>query len=89
MITFLIFCHWKKGSQKWVKIAPTLFTVVVILNYLIIPIANTLMIAIILIETGEYIGYLKSYFIFFAVLFSNRILEFLFRIRVYVLQDAK
>ena len=39
ILTFLIFGKWKKGGEKWLKIAPKLFYCLTILLYVIMPIA--------------------------------------------------
>jgi len=39
-ITFLIFVPWKKGPAWYIKISHVIFYVLLLTNYLIIPIAN-------------------------------------------------
>lgn len=39
-ITFLIFVPWKKGPKNYLKISPMLFFILLISNYLIVPIIN-------------------------------------------------
>lgn len=39
-ISFLIFAHWKKGPEWYLKISHIIFYSLLLLNFLIIPIAN-------------------------------------------------
>lgn len=41
-ITFLIFVHWKKGSEMWLKISYIVFYVLLLTNYVILPMVNVL-----------------------------------------------
>lgn len=90
-ITFLIFVNWKKGPDWWLKISHFVFYVMLLMNYIIVPLINVL-ISIFYIVTP--LVNLKSesietYIIFFTVVCIMRIIEYFILIRRTVLLDAK
>lgn len=83
--------HWKKGPAWWLKYSHYVFFVLLLINYLILPIIN---IAVSLF----YILYpdlnlkeqsIESYVIFIFIVCISRVIEFFVQIRRTVLLDAR
>jgi hypothetical protein len=36
----MIFVHWKKGTEQWLKYSSKIFIAVLFINYLILPVSN-------------------------------------------------
>ena len=90
-ITYLIFVPWKKGPAWYLKISHIIVYILLITNYLIIPIAN-LGLAVFFIVDPSYDlknQSVQSWVVFFNVVCFSRILEFFTMIRKTVLIDAK
>ncbi len=90
-ITYLIFVPWKKGPAWYLKISHIIVYILLITNYLIIPIAN-LGLAVFFIVDPSYDlknQTVQSWVVFFNVVCFSRILEFFTMIRKTVLIDAK
>jgi len=90
-ITYLIFVPWKKGPAWYLKISHIIMYILLITNYLIIPIAN-LGLAVFFIVDPSYDlknQTVQSWVVFFNVVCFSRILEFFTMIRKTVLIDAK
>ena len=90
-ITYLIFVPWKKGPSWYLKISHIIVYILLITNYLIIPIAN-LGLAVFFIVDPIYNlknQTVQSWVVFFNVVCFSRILEFFTMIRKTVLIDAK
>jgi hypothetical protein len=90
-ITYLIFVPWKKGPAWYLKISHIIVYILLITNYLIIPIAN-LGFAVFFIVDPSYDlknQTVQSWVVFFNVVCFSRILEFFTMIRKTVLIDAK
>ena len=90
-ITYLIFVPWKKGPAWYLKISHIIVYILLITNYLIIPIAN-LGLAVFFIVDPIYDlknQTVQSWVVFFNVVCFSRILEFFTMIRKTVLIDAK
>ena len=90
-ITYLIFIPWKKGPAWYLKISHIIVYILLITNYLIIPIAN-LGLAIFFIVDPSYDlknQSVQSWVVFFNIVCFSRILEFFTMIRRTVLIDAK
>ena len=90
-ITYLIFVPWKKGPAWYLKISHIIVYILLITNYLIIPIAN-LGLAVFFIVDPNYDlknQTVQSWVVFFNVVCFSRILEFFTMIRKTVLIDAK
>lgn len=73
MITFIIFTHWKKGSERWKKCAPAFFLVIVVLDFLLIPLVNAAIIFSTFVQLAGYEGYFNTYLLYFFIVFSVRI----------------
>ena len=90
-ITYLIFVPWKKGPAWYLKISHIIVYILLITNYLIIPIAN-LGLAVFFIVDPSYDlknQTVQSWVVFFNIVCFSRILEFFTMIRKTVLIDAK
>ncbi len=90
-ITYLIFIPWKKGPAWYLKISHIIVYILLITNYLIIPIAN-LGLAIFFIVDPSYDlknQSVQSWVVFFNIVCFSRILEFFTMVRRTVLIDAK
>ena len=90
-ITYLIFVPWKKGPAWYLKISHIIVYILLITNYLIIPIAN-LGLAVFFIVDPIYDlknQTVQSWVVFFNVVCFSRVLEFFTMIRRTVLIDAK
>jgi len=87
----LVFIHWKKGQDWWLKISPYLFGFLLFFVYLIMPVTNIIVIVAVMIDPNikikEYDT--NSYIIFFLTLYTIRVVEFLTWIRKSVLDDAR
>lgn len=90
-ITFLIFVSWKKGSEKWLKISPYIFFFMLITNYLILPIINIFVALYLIIDPKVDLKNIavESYVVFFLVVSTGRVLDYITLIRRTVVLDAK
>ena len=90
-ITFLIFVSWKKGPEKWLKISPYIFFFMLITNYLILPIINIFVALYLIIDPKVDLKKIavESYVVFFLVVSTGRVLEYITLIRRTVVLDAK
>lgn len=90
-ITYLIFIPWKKGPAWYLKISHIIVYILLITNYLIIPIGN-LGLALFFIVDPVYNlreQTVQSWVVFFNIVCVSRILEFFTMIRRTVLLDAR
>ena len=89
-ITFLIFVDWKKGSQWWLKISPYVCYVMILANYLLIPIVNLIPAIYYLFAPNLVLKdfTIESYVIYYGILCLCKIVEYFTLIRKYVLKDA-
>jgi hypothetical protein len=87
----LVFIHWKKGQDWWLKISPYLFGFLLFFVYLIMPVINVIVISSVMIDPNikikEYDT--NSYIIFFLILYTIRVVEFLTWVRKSVFDDAR
>lgn len=89
-IFVLIFVHWKKGPEWWLKISPTIFFILLFAAFLILPALNVI-ISIVFICDPKYdirAQPIESYVVFFMVLYMIRIIEFFTWIRKSIFDDA-
>lgn len=92
LITILIFVSWKKGGPTWwTPISHKVFFVLLIVDYLVIPL---IVLLTTLIYFSTYISYkekniLESFLILFPVLFMFRMFEFFTYIRHQVIAEAQ
>lgn len=70
IIFMLIFVHWKKGPETWIKIAPFLYVALVIVLYITLPICNlvSMIIAIASPNVDLRTNIFESWVIFYLVL---------------------
>jgi hypothetical protein len=90
-ITILIFLHWKKGSNWWVKLAPSLFHVLVFTNYVVVPVVVICTSVIVAIRgyVDNVVDAIESFTVFFDVLMVLHNTEYFTFIRPVILVDAK
>jgi hypothetical protein len=90
-ITFLIFVHWKKGPDWYLKYSHKVFFILLLLNYLILPGLNVAFFLFYIIWPGINLKQqsIESYIIFVSIVCLMRIFEFVTLIRRSVLLDAK
>ena len=90
-IVFLIFVPWKKGPEWYLRISPAIFYVLVLMNYLIIPLANLGLSAYYVIDPKYDLKsqVIQSWVVFYNVVNFSRVLEYFFVIRRTILLDAK
>ena len=90
-IIFLIFVPWKKGPEWYLRISPAIFYVLVLMNYLIIPIANLGLSAFYIIDPNYDLKtqIIQSWVVFYNVVNFSRVLEYFVVIRRTILLDAK
>lgn len=91
-ITFLVFVEWKKGPKWYVKAAPIIFFSFLLLNFLIVPIANIVYFFILAFGVPGFsvkLVFIESWVIFFLIVSMTRIFDFFFVIRRSVLVDAR
>jgi len=90
-ITYLIFVPWKKGPAWYLKISHIIVYILLITNYLIIPIANLGLAVFFIVDPSYNLKNqtVQSWVVFFNVVCFSRILEFFTMIRKTVLIDAK
>lgn len=90
-IIFLIFVPWKKGPEWYLRISPTIFYVLVLMNYLILPLGNLGLSAFYVIDPKYDLKtqVIQSWVVFYNVVNFSRVLEYFFIIRRTILLDAK
>ena len=90
-ITYLIFVPWKKGPEWYLKHSHKVFFVLLVTNYLVLPIINN--IAFIYFITDPQVDLKKesieSYIVFFNIVCFMRIVEYVVIVRRTVWLDAK
>lgn len=83
--------HWKKGPAWWLKYSHYVFFVLLLINYLILPIIN-------IVVSFFYIVYpsvdlkqqsIESYVIFIFIVCISRVIEYFVQIRRTVVLDAR
>ncbi len=83
--------HWKKGPAWWLKYSHYVFFVLLLINYLILPIIN-------IVVSFFYIVYpsvdlkeqsIESYVIFILIVCISRVIEYFVQIRRTVVLDAR
>jgi hypothetical protein len=88
----LVFVEWKKGPKWYVKAAPIIFFSFLLLNFLIVPIANIVYFFILAFGVPGFsvkLVFIESWVIFFLIVSMTRIFDFFFVIRRSVLVDAR
>jgi hypothetical protein len=88
----LVFVEWKKGPKWYTKASPIIFFTFVLLNFLIVPIANIVYFFILAFGVPGFAVkqvFVESWVIFFLIVSMSRIFDFFFVIRRSVLIDAK
>lgn len=90
-IAFLIFVHWRKGSDWWLKVSLPIFVFVLKLCFLIIPLINVVVTITLIIDPQLNLLNMPktSWVIFNNTLYLNRIFDYLFSIRKSVMDDAR
>jgi len=91
-ITFLVFVEWKKGPKWYTKNSPILFFTFMLLNFIIVPLANIVYFFILAFAVPGFEVkqvFIESWVIFFLIVSMSRVFEFFFVIRRSVLLDAK
>jgi len=90
-VTILIFVSWQKGSNCWQKIAPKVFYILILLNFVIIPLINVLYQIFIAayppIKARD--SYWESFLIFFMVSCFTKPFQFYLIVRKSFIYDAK
>ena len=92
LITILIFVSWKKGGPAWWgPISHKVFFVLLLVDYLVIPliVILTTIIYFAINENYTEIKIIESFLILFSVLFTFRIFEFFTYIRHQVIAEAQ
>lgn len=89
MITFMTFIQWRKGPSWWQKVAPFVFVIFSITDYLIFPILCLAMcITSFFHLNGHALEWVQSYYLYFAIIFASRLIDF--PIKIYpLLKEAK
>ena len=87
----MIFVHWKKGSERWLKYSFKVFYILLLLNYVILPVLNLLIFIYYILDPRVNLkaNPVESYIIFTAIVCLSRLLEFFTLIRRSILLDAK
>lgn len=90
-ITFLIFVHWKKGPEWWLKVSDKVFFLFLMLNYLIIPFINIAITLYFIFNPTINLKQksIESYIVFFFVICFMRMVEYVTIVRRTVLLDAR
>ncbi len=90
-ITILVFIHWKKGPEWWLKISYKIYFVLLVTIFVILPLINEVLAVILFITPAANLESqpIESFCVFFFVLYFIRIVEFFTWIRRSVLDDAK
>ena len=90
-ITFLIFVHWKKGPEWWLKISYIVFFALLLINYVILPLINIAISIYYIVWPGINlkIQTIESYVIFITIVCLSRLVEYVFLIRRTVVLDAR
>lgn len=90
-IIFLIFVPWKKGPEWYLRISPKIFKVLILLNYLVIPLGNLGLSAFYVIDPKYDLKtqVIQSWVVFYNIVNFSRVLEYFFIIRRTILLDAK
>ena len=90
-ITFLVFVSWKKGPAWWTKISHYVFFILLLLNYIIIPLANIVVFVWYVLDPTIDLKSepIESYIIFFSVICFARIMEYVTLVRRTVVLDAR
>jgi hypothetical protein len=90
-ITYLIFVPWKKGPEWYLKHSHKLFFVLLVTNYLALPIINNIAFIyfIFLPSVDLKKESIESYIVFFNIVCFMRIVEYVVIVRRTVWLDAK
>jgi hypothetical protein len=90
-ITFLIFVHWKKGAEWWLKISYIVFYVLLLTNYVILPLVNVGIFVFFIIAPAINLKdeTIESYVIFINIICLLRLIEYATLVRRSVLLDAR
>lgn len=90
-ITYLIFIPWKKGPAWYVKNSHVIVYILLMANYLVIPIGNLGIAMFFIIDPAYDLKNetVQSWVVFFNIVCVSRILEFFTMIKRTVLLDAK
>lgn len=90
-VTILIFVSWQKGSKWWQKIAPKVFYMLILVNFVIVPVINILFQTFIAaypkVKARE--SYWESFLVFFMVACCAKPIQFWFIVRKSFIHDAK
>jgi hypothetical protein len=82
-VTILIFVSWQKGSQWWQKIAPKVFYMLILVNFVIVPVINifyqTFIAAYPKVKVTD--SYWESFLVFFMVACCAKPIQFWFIVR--------
>ena len=90
-ITFLIFVHWKKGSDWWLTVSkPAMFTLLIV-NYFCVPLFCVLIQILVLMAPfiHNFNFVVESFFLFYNVMMLLRVIEYFTFIRPYVIGEAR
>jgi hypothetical protein len=90
-ITFLIFVHWKKGADWWLKISYIVFYVLLLTNYIVLPLINIVASVFFIVSPNINLEdeTIESYVVFITIVCLMRLIEYFTLIRRSVLLDAK
>lgn len=90
-ITILIFGHWKKGSDLYLRYSQPIFYGLLFVNYLVVPIIVIVCSVTVIVKQhvhGE-VSSIESFTVFFDVLMVLHYTEFFTFIRPVILVDAE
>lgn len=87
----LVFVHWKKGSELWLRISPYIFGTLLIFAFVIMPFFNVALSVYLIIDSSIALvdQQIESYVVFFQFLYLIRIFEFFTWIRKSIFDDAR
>ena len=90
-ITFMIFVHWKKGSDWWLKISKPAMYFLLLVNYFGVPLfCITIQVLVLMAPSIRRFNLVvESFFLFYNVMMVLRIIEYFTFIRPYVIGEAK
>ena len=90
-ITVIIFVHWKKGSDTWKKYSYYGFRILILLNYVVIPIWDIVVCSIVF-GLPQYTlkqDTISSWIVFYYFICVHRLIEYFFTIRRSLVLDAQ
>lgn len=90
-ICFLIFIHWKKGPEWYLRFSPKIFFTLMYLNYVVLPVINIGLTVFFTLNPAYDLKSLplESWIIFFTIVCFSRLVEFYSSLKKTVLDDAR